>query len=851
MGNRIFSLYLNVVLKRPGIFTIILLALSAVVASNIVHFELDASADSLTLEDDEDLRYYREIRKHFPSSDDFLVVAYSPNQDLFSDKSLGILAALQQDLLTLESVTAVNSILNVPLLHDPDMELTTVSDYIVTLEDPGVDREEAKKELLSNPIYRDMLISRDAKTVAIQIVFDTDPEALRLVDRREELRDKRRLGRLTISEKNELSRVSLKAKDLNARKLEIHRDNVRAIREITAQYKENARIFLGGMPMIVVDMTEYVRNDLRVFGGGVVIFLVVILFVIFRRPRWVILPLFCSVVTCMVMTGYLGMVRFPVTVISSNFISLLLIITISMIIHLTVRYREIAKLNPDADQQQLVGDTLKAMIWPCLYTALTTMVAFFSLLVSGIRPVIDFGMMMSIGIAIAFFMAFTLFPSILLILQRSKGAMETGGDKKPLSLYFADFTKAYGNKLVLMCVAITLFCFVGISRLSVENRFIDYFKESTEIHQGMKEIDKQLGGTTPMDIIISGVVPVDLPDVVEEVSEANIIDDFSDEYEAEEADCFVDDECLEDVYADSTFFTVERVEGINRIHQYLDDLPETGKVLSVASTMQVTERIKGAPLSTLELAFMNSLFPEELRELLLDPYLNEETGQIRFTMRVMDSNPDLKRAEFIDTVRNHLVHELEVDEDKLRFTSMLVLYNNMLQSLFKSQIATLGVVFVGVMLMFWLLFQSLSIAFIAILPNLFAASFVLGMMGWIGIPLDMMTITIAAISVGIAVDNTIHYIYRFRVEFPKDRNYGAAMFRSHQSIGRAMYYTSVTIIVGFSILGFSNFNPTIYFGLFTSLAMFIALLGSLTLLPQLLIMFQPLGKNEQLKTVSF
>ena len=840
MGGWIFSLYFKVVLKRPEIFTVVLLVISAIIASNITHFELDASADSLTLEDDEDVRYYREMRKHFPSTDDFLVIAYSPNRDLFSDQSLGILAALQHDLLELEGVAAVNSILNVPLLHDPDMELTTVSDYIVTLEDPGVDRKAAKRELLSNPIYRNMLISRDAKTVAIQIVFDSDPEARKLIDRREDLRDKRRESKLTRDEKRELDRVSREAKDVNARRLQVHRNNVSAIREITSQYRENARIFLGGMPMIVVDMTEYVRNDLRVFGGGVMVFLIVVLFFIFRRPRWVILPLFCSVVTCLVMTGYLGLVRFPVTVISSNFISLLLIITISMIIHLTVRYREIAKLNPDADQQDLVGETLKAMVWPCLYTALTTMVAFFSLLVSGIRPVIDFGIMMSIGIAIAFFMAFTLFPSILLILQRSKGYGEEDGDGKPLSMYFADFTKAYGNKLVLLCVGITLFSFVGISRLSVENRFIDYFKESTEIHQGMKEIDKQLGGTTPMDIIISGVVPVEMP--VDELSTDELA--MTDELDIEDDDCFLDDDCLDDVYAESTFFTVERVAKFNRIHQYLDTLPETGKVLSVATTMQVTERINGAPLTTLELAFLDSMFPEELRKLLLDPYLNEELGQVRFTMRVMDSNPDLNRAEFIEKVRNHLINNLGVEEDKMRFTSMLVLYNNMLQSLFQSQIATLGVVFVGVMLMFWLLFQSLSIALVAILPNLFAASFVLGMMGWIGIPLDMMTITIAAISVGIAVDNTIHYIYRFRIEFPKDRNYEAAMFRSHRSIGRAMYYTSVTIIVGFSILGFSNFNPTVYFGLFTSLAMFIALLGSLTLLPQLLIIFQPLGKNE-------
>ena len=842
MGGWIFSLYLNTVLKRPGLFAIALLVFSAAISVNVIHFKLDASADSLTLEDDEDVRYYREMRKHFPSSDDFLVIAYSPIQGLFSDESLGTLAAMQYDLLQLTSVSAVNSILNVPLLHDPNMELTTVSDYVITLEDPGVDRAAAKRELLTNPIYRNMLISRDAKTAAIQIVFADDPEARNLIDHRENLRDKRRLGTLTDVERRDLAVVTLKVKDFNAAKLSSRSASVEAIREIMGVYRGQASMFLGGMPMIVVDMTEYVRNDLVVFGTGVIVFLVITLFVIFRRPRWVVLPLFCCVITCLVMTGYLGLVRFPVTVISSNFISLLLIITMSMIIHLTVRYRELAKLNPDADQQQLVGDTLRAMFWPCLYTALTTMVAFFSLLVSGIRPVIDFGIMMSIGIGIAFFMSFTLFPSILLVLQRSKGRVEGQGDDKPLSIYFAEFTDAYGNRLVAACVAIAILSFAGISRLTVENRFIDYFKESTEIYQGMKIIDEHLGGTTPMDIIISGVVPVAVAPVEGE-NEGGPTSDEGFEEDDFDDDCFVDDECLDDVYADTTFFTMERVERFNKIHQYLESLPETGKVLSIATTMEVTERINGAPLSTLELAFMQSMFPEELKSLLLDPYLNEELGQVRYTLRVMDSNPNLKRDEFIKKVRHHLINELGVEEENLRFSSMLVLYNNMLQSLFQSQIATLGVVFVGVMLMFWVLFRSLYIALIALVPNLFAASFVLGMMGWIGIPLDMMTITIAAISVGIAVDNTIHYIYRFRIEFPKDRNYTAAMFRSHRSIGRAMYYTSITVIVGFSILGFSSFNPTIYFGLFTSLAMSIALLGSLTLLPQLLLIFKPFGKE--------
>ena len=165
----------------------------------------------------------------------------------------------------------------------------------------------------------------------------------------------------------------------------------------------------------------------------------------------------------------------------------------------------------------------------------------------------------------------------------------------------------------------------------------------------------------------------------------------------------------------------------------------------------------------------------------------------------------------------------------------------MLQSLYESQILTIGIVFLAVMGMFIILFGSLKLAIIAIIPNALSAALVLGFMGWYAIPLDMMTITIAAISIGIAVDNTIHYIVRFKREFPKDHDYFATISRCHKSIGKAMYYTSVTIIFGFSILTLSNFIPTIYFGMLTGIAMFVALIASLTLLPSLLILFKPLG----------
>lgn len=833
MSGRLVRSYDRWVLQRSKWVVLLTAVLLALALSQVRYFKLDASADSLTLEQDVDVAYYRDIRAQFPSNDDFLVVAAHFEAGVFHPQSLDTLASLKRDLSTVGNVASINSILDVPLLNDPDISLTSISEYIQTLEDSDVDIGSAKKELMSNPLYQNMLVSQDGRTTAIQLNLKADQIFEEYFQQREMLRKKRLISALTIEEQQKLAALTLKIKALSPELIEQDRLYIQDIREILSRYEGRASLFLGGVPMIVVDMIEYVRSDLKVFGIGVLLFLACTLIVIFRRAQWVVLPLFCCLLTALAMVGYLGWARFPVTVISSNFISLLLIITMSMIIHLVVRYREYAASFSELTQSALVLKTIASMARPCLYTSLTTMVAFGSLLISGIRPVIDFGFMMTAGVVIAYLFAFLLFPAILVLMPKEQ--INSNASELPISGKFAKLTDLLGNRLLIIAAGLGLICLYGITQLTVENRFIDYFKESTEIYQGMKTIDQSLGGTVPLDIIVQ----FDMAEKDDTEVESTIENNTASLDEELEEDCFLDDECLDDVYEESTFFTQSKVSLIKNIHQYLESLPEVGKVLSLATTIDIADRIKGAPLETLELAFMDSLFPDELRSLLVDPYIDTESGQARITARVIESDPDLQRQALLEKIQVHLNEHLGLSKEQFRFTSLVVLYNNMLQSLFSSQIKTLGFVLVSIMGMFLVLFRSWKVAVVAILPNILAPAVVLGMMGLVGLPLDMMTITIAAISVGIAVDNTIHYLYRFRSELQKDGDYHASMYRSHGSIGRAMYYTSITIILGFSILAFSNFNPTIYFGLFTGLAMLIALLSSLTLLPQLLIQAKP------------
>ncbi|MCW8888852.1 MAG: MMPL family transporter, partial [Gammaproteobacteria bacterium] len=581
---------------------------------------------------------------------------------------------------------------------------------------------------------------------------------------------------------------------------------------------------------------EFVGNDLAVFGFGVFAFLVVILTIIFRRPRWIIFSMITCLVAGLLMMGVLGLLDWPVTVVSSNFVSLMLILTLSLMVHLIVRYRELHNEHPEAEQNELVLETVKSKVIPSLYTSLTTMVAFASLLVSGIRPVIDFGWMMVIGITISLVVAFTLFPAALMLLKAEKPVIDHDFTEKITQL-FARANERYGRQIIYIFATLAFLSVWGFSQLTVENRFIDYYKKSTEIYQGMELIDRKLGGTTPLDVVIDA--PASFFEVADvPVEDPSIIDDIMDIFSS-------DEEEEAGITGTSYWFNSNTLSRIGEIHDYLDGLPETGKVLSITTTIRMLKSIDEEILTdNLSLSILYKRLPEEIKSALITPYMSEDGNQLRFSIRVFESDVSLNRKELLAKIQDDLVNKLGLQKEQVHLSGMVVLYNNMLQSLFSSQIQTIGVVFVAIMLMFAVLFTNIRLAIIAIIPNMIAAGSVLGLMGWLSIPLDMMTITIAAICIGIGVDDTIHYVHRIREEHAKDGDYWGAARRSHNSIGRAMYYTSLTITLGFSILAFSNFIPTIYFGLLTGFSMLMALVANMTLLPVLIVRFKPLGRAK-------
>lgn len=823
----LWELYEQIVLKRPSLILAIIAILVSFSCYHAKDFRLNASGDSLVLENDQALSYYRSVRARY-GSDDFLIITYSPKGDLFSDAVIDDLEKLHSKIKKIERIENVVSILDVPLISSPPVSLSDLTKEIRTLETPGVKRDLAKAELTSSPFYSNLIINPKASTTAIQITFKRDLTWQKLFDRRNELRSLRLEKKLSREESAELKRTEIDFEAYSDKLREQEAADIAAIRQIMDEHRELAELHLGGVTMIVSDSMDYVRNDLVVFGVGVLLLMTTILFISFRRPRWVALPLLTCGITTMFMLGLLGMLDWSVTVVSSNFVSLLLIITMSLNVHLIVRYRELRTCYPEWDQERLVKMTVRSKIEPSFFTAITTIVAFGSLTISDIRPVIDFGWMMTIGIAVAFVFSFTFFPAALMLFKPGKPIQMrniTGKFIRSVSVII----KRRRHSVVTLCMALAGLSIIGLSQLSVENRFIDYFKKNTEIYQGMELIDRELGGTTPLDVVI------DAPSSF--FDEAEPEDDFDAEYmlRGQEAG----------ITGSSYWFNSFQLGEVRAIHEYLDGLPETGKVLSINTTMDMMSQLKdGKELDDFFLAILYNRLPDEIKEALFTPYMSEDGNQLLFSIRVFESDPNLKREVLLEKIQNHLTTELKLNPRQVHVTGMLVLYNNMLKSLYRSQILTLGAVFFAILIMFAVLFRSVRMAALAIIPNLLAASMVLGLMGWAGIPLDMMTITIAAICIGIAVDDTIHYVHRFSEEFEEFGDYWKAIRLSHDSIGRAMYYTSLIITLGFSILALSNFVPTIYFGLLTGFAMIVALLANLTLLPLLIVTFKPMGNDK-------
>ena len=786
-------LYQNIVLKKPKAIFILLIVALLGFGYFSKNFRLDASSDTLLIEGDPDLKYLREVTERYGAKE-FLVLTYTPKEAMTSESSMNNLLSLKYKIQSLDWVHSVITLLDIPLLRSSDETLTERLKNFSTLKSEGIDKERGFNEILNSPVFRNFVISEDGKTTAIIVNLKKD-------EKLKELKNKKEI---------ENYKDALKKKN---------HENILQIREIIKTYSGVGKIHLGGIPMIADDMMSFIKSDIIVFGIGVLLFIIATLWFVFRKIVWVIVPISSCFFSVLIMTGLLGLLGWKVTVISSNFIALMLILTMAMNIHMSTRFLQLKKDNPNLKNSEIILMTTSKMFWPIIYTVLTTICAFLSLIFSEIKPIIDFGWMMSLGLITSFIITFTLLPTILNFLSSEKTTIKEQNNSRITEFLGRVSIK---NKITIFSVTglVIVLSVIGISRLEVENSFINYFNKKTEIYKGMKLIDEELGGTTPLEIILK------FPFI--QKSEINNDDEFEDWGDEEEQD------------DRKYWFTKDKINKIEKVHNYLEELPFIGKVLSFSSILQVATQLNNnEPLGALEIGVLYTKIPDSIKKEIVDPYISIENNEARISLRIKDSEKNLRRNDLINKIQYDLENKLGFKNEEFKLAGVLILFNNLLQSLFKSQILTLGFVMIGIFLMFLILFKNIKLSLIGVVPNFIAAFFILGIIGLLGIPLDMMTITIAAITIGIAVDNSIHYIYRFKEEFSKTNNYEDTLKLCHSTVGVAILNTSITIVFGFSILVFSNFIPTIYFGVFTGIAMLLAMISVLTLLPALILITKP------------
>jgi len=815
------KVYKSLFISFPKIALIFIFLLLSTFLYFSKNFNLDASSDALLLEGDRDLKYLREINERYGSKD-FLVLTYAPVSDFTDEETIINLQFFKSKIEKLTWVDSVISIIDVPLLKSTNEPLMERIKNYKTLSYPEVDKKRGVNEILNSPIYRDYVISKDGKTSGIVVYLKQDKKLKEYLKIKNEFFLQSLDGGLNSGDKKKYKIFLKEYEEYKNSYNKKNHQNILEIREVIEKYGENAKIHLGGIPMIADDMMTYIKNDIMVFGIGVFLFIVATLWLVFRNIKLVIIPLLGCASSVGIMVGLLGLLGWKVTVISSNFIALMLILNMAMNIHLTVRFLQLKKEFPNLNNEQIILETTSKMFLPILYTVLTTVCAFLSLIFSGIKPIIDFGWMMTLGLSVSIGITFSLLPALLSLMSKKDDINIQNTENSKITSALANFSK--GNTFLIIFASFSVICLsvFGISKLEVENSFINYFDKKTEIYKGMKKIDDDLGGTTPLDIIIKFPTKQKKKDSDDEFSDWD--DDNSDD-------------------KSTYWFTRNKIDKILKVHDYLDSLPEIGKVLSFGSIIRVAEDLNKKKLQSLEIAVLYSKIPDEIKKEIINPYISIENDEARISVRIRDSKKDLRRNELIKKIRTELNTKIGLEPSEYKLAGVLILFNNLLQSLFKSQILTLGVVMLGILLMFFILFRNILLSLIGVVPNFMAAFLILGIIGILNIPLDMMTITIAAITIGIAVDNSIHYIYRFREEFEKIKDYKITLDRCHNTVGIAILNTSITIVFGFSILVLSNFIPTIYFGIFTGIAMLLALISVLTLLPKLILILKPFG-NE-------
>ena len=777
----------------PYLICVIFIFLISTLAWQAKYFEIDASADTLLVDNN---KHYilSQLADQRYGSEEFILIAFKPNNAaLFSASNLNTLVDIADKIEQLPRVKQVNSIANMPIFSAADNVSADVAN--LTWEKQKFDKQTLSLSLKKHPLYEGLLINQAQTALSLQVVFNsqTDIEAVNndIIAIKQHLLNRD----LTKRELNSLAQLKKQQQKLNKQLEQTRINEIEKIRTILAPYKKVGGFYLGGNNLLSYELIQIIQSDLVLFGSLIFIVIIMLLWLLFRQLSWVLLPIVCCATSVVMTVGLLAALNFKVTVISANVFALQIILSLAMIIHLIVHYQELVLKHSHWSHQQLVLATIKEKIKPCFYAGLTTTIGFGSLILSGVQPVISFGWMMVVAMLVSFIVSLVFFPALLLAIFNKQAFVKQHKKIENGMSATASFVKARPKSIIFTSLLLTLVGILGCFNLSAENSFLNYFSESTDVRKELSFIDQEFGGSTPFDLLL------DIPD--EQIKSGLVI-------------------------------SASTVQTITAIQNMLAKQQAIGAITSIADFTKIAQVVNAKPLTEYELTALYKSLDTELQQALFGAYFAEKKQQIRISMRVQDSTQDLNRADLLAKIHQELAN-IGIPKQQYTLTGLFILYQDVLSRLVDSQVLTILIVYAAMAVTLMIIFSSIKVAWIALVPNIITTSVIMGILGIFAIPLDLMTITIAAVAMGISMDDTIHYIHRYLAELKREPNNAKAWVkRTNLSVGYALIYTTTVIVIGFGSLVFSNFVPSMLFGLLTSIAMVVALLTDITTLPVLL-----------------
>lgn len=777
----------------PYLICVIFIFLISALAWQAKYFEIDASADTLLVDNN---KHYilSQLADQRYGSEEFILIAFKPkNTALFSSSNLNTLVDIADKIEQLPRVKQVNSIANMPIFSAADNVSADVAN--LTWEKQKFDEQTLSLSLKKHPLYEGLLINQAQTALSLQVVFNSqaDIEAVNndIIAIKQHLLNRD----LTKRELNSLAQLKKQQQNLNKQLEQTRINEIEKIRTILAPYKKVGSFYLGGNNLLSYELIQIIQSDLVLFGSLIFIVIIMLLWFLFRQLSWVLLPIVCCVTSVVMTVGLLAALNFKVTVISANVFALQIILSLAMIIHLIVHYQELVLKHSHWSHQQLVLATIKEKIKPCFYAGLTTTIGFGSLIFSGVQPVISFGWMMVVAMLVSFIVSLVFFPALLLAIFNKQAFVKQHKKIENGMSATASFVKAWPKSIIFTSLLLTLVGILGCFNLSAENSFLNYFSESTDVRKELSFIDQEFGGSTPFDLLL------DIPD--EQIKSGLVI-------------------------------SASTVQTITAIQNMLAKQQAIGAITSIADFTKIAQVVNAKPLTEYELTALYKSLDTELQQALFGAYFSEKKQQIRISMRVQDSTQDLNRADLLAKIHQELAN-IGIPKQQYTLTGLFILYQDVLSRLVDSQVLTILIVYAAMAVTLMIIFSSIKVAWIALVPNIITTSVIMGILGIFAIPLDLMTITIAAVAMGISMDDTIHYIHRYLAELKREPNNAKAWVkRTNLSVGYALIYTTTVIVIGFGSLVFSNFVPSMLFGLLTSIAMVVALLTDITTLPVLL-----------------